>query len=109
MVFRICTELANPNGTDGKGLSKEKMAKYKKEQEDADAKVMESSHASQFKVPTRLGAISSRPPLPREINTPSKRSNLAPLEKSFNNVARGIADEAICRCIYANGLPFNLV
>ena len=71
------------------------MAKYKKEQEDADAKVMESSHASQFKVPTRLGATSSRPPLPHEINTPSKRSNLGPLEKSFNNDARGITDEAI--------------
>ena len=34
---------------------------------------------------------------------------MGPLEKSFNNDARGTTDEAIGRCIFANGLPFNLV
>ena len=28
---------------------------------------------------------------------------------SFNNEARGVSEEVIGRCIYANGLPFNLV
>ena len=86
------------------------MEKHKKERDEVDAKVMEASHVSQFKQPTILGAASSRPPLPtRESNNPFKWSNLGPLEKCFNNDARGIADEAIGRCIYANGLPFNLV
>ena len=34
---------------------------------------------------------------------------MGPLEKSFNNDAREIADAAVAQCIYANGLPFNLV
>ena len=38
----------------------------------------------------------------------SKRYNLGPLEKSFND-AQSTVDAAIGRCIYANGLPFNLV
>ena len=59
-----------------------------------------------------MGASSLRTPFPsHEIGSPSssKQSNLGPLEKSFNNDARSLADEAIGRCIYANGLPFNLV
>ena len=72
--IRICTGPPNPDGTDGKGLSKEKLAKYKKEQDEADAKAMEAIHTSQFKQPTILGAASSRPPLPtRESNNPFKR------------------------------------
>ena len=71
-----------------------------------DAKANESNAAFQFKQPTRMGAYSSH-----EKGSPSnpKQSNLGPLEKSFNNDARGTADEAIGRCIYANGFPFNLM
>ena len=76
------------------------------------AKITDSSPTFQFKQPTRMGAYSSKTPFPsHETNSPSnlKLSYLGPLEKSFNNDARGTADEAIGRCIYANGLPFNLV
>ena len=34
---------------------------------------------------------------------------MGPLEASFQNEARDIADKAIKRCVYANGLSFNVV
>ncbi len=109
--IRVCSGPPKADGTDGKGLCKEKIAFFKKEQDEADAKANEANVAAQFKQPTRLGASSSRPPLPsHEMSSPcsnSKRPNLGSLEKSFNNDARGTADEAIGRCIFANGLPFN--
>ena len=118
--IRVCTDPPKLDGKDGKGLSKEKIAKYQKEQDEADAKANESNASfqmNQFKQPTRMGAYSSKTQFPshddHETGSPSssnfKRSNLGPLEKSFNNDARGTTDEAIGRCIYANGLPFNLV
>ena len=112
--IQVCTSPPKSNGKDGKGLSKEKIEKYKKEQDEADAKANESNVAFQFKEPTRMGAYSSKTQFPsHEISSPSssnfKRSNLGPLEKRFNNDAQGTLDEAIGQCIYANGLPFNLV
>eukprot|EP00253_Pinus_taeda_P004499 PITA_04499 len=52
----------------------------------------------------------TRPPLPsRPTATTNKRPTLGPLEAAFNNQGREIADEHVARCIYANGLAFNLV
>ena len=62
--IQICGDPPKENGTYGNGLSKEKLAKYQKEQDEANAKVNEANPASQFKQPTRLGASSSKPPLP---------------------------------------------
>ena len=85
--IRICNGPPKENGIEGKGLSKAKLAKYQKEQDDADAKANEANPASQFKQPARLGASSLKPPLPSYgIGNPgSKRSNLGPLENNFNN------------------------
>ena len=55
-----------------------------------------------------MGTSSSKPPLHSHGFVGSKLSNLGPLEKSFNNDAREIANAAIGQCIYANDLPFNL-
>ena len=112
--IQVCTNPPKSDGKDEKGLSKEKIAKYKKKQdeEDADAKLNESNTAFEFKQPTRMGAYSSKTPFAsHEGGSPSnsKRSNLGPLEKSFNNDARDTIDAAIGQCIYTNGLPFNLV
>eukprot|EP00253_Pinus_taeda_P002226 PITA_02226 len=106
--IRICSGPPKENGKDGNGLSKVKIAKYQREQEEADAKANEANPASHLKHPTRLGS-SSKPPLYSYGGVGSKRSNLGPLEKSFNNDAREIADAAVAEWIYANGLPFNLV
>lgn len=52
-----------------------------------NAKANEENPAFQFKQPIRLGASSSKPPLPSYgIGNPrSKQSNLGPPEKSFND------------------------
>jgi hypothetical protein len=39
----------------------------------------------------------------------TKKRAMGPLETSFQNEARDIADQAIARCVYANGLSFNVV
>ena len=106
---RLCSGPPKENGTNGGGLSKAKVAKYQREQNEADAKANETNPTSQLKHPTRLGVFSSKPPLHSHGLVGSKRSNLGPLERSFNNDAREIANAAIGQCIYANGLPFNLV
>jgi len=62
--IRLCTGPPKPNGIDGKGLSKEKITIYKKEQDEADAKANVSNAPFQFKQPTRTGASSSRAPCP---------------------------------------------
>lgn len=46
-----------------------------------------------------------RPPQQQIV---SKRA-MGPLESSFQNEARDIADQTIARCLYANGLSFNVV
>eukprot|EP00253_Pinus_taeda_P004460 PITA_04460 len=52
----------------------------------------------------------TRPPLPsRPTATTNKRPTLGPLEATFNNQGRKIDDEHVARCIYVNGLAFNLV
>ena len=38
----------------------------------------------------------------------SKRA-VGPLESSFQNEARDVADQAIARCVYAYALSFNVV
>eukprot|EP00253_Pinus_taeda_P014475 PITA_14475 len=105
----ICSGPLKENGKDGNGLNKIKIAKYRRKQDEADAKANEANPASHLKHPTRLGASSSKPPLYSHGIVGSKRSSLGPLEKSFNNDAREIADAAVAQCIYANGLSFNLV
>ena len=39
----------------------------------------------------------------------SNKRSKGPLEVSFQNEAREIADQDIARCVYANGLAFNVV
>ena len=52
----------------------------------------------------------TRAPLPsRLVATSNKRPTLGPIETTFNNQGREEADEHVARCIYANGLAFNLV
>lgn len=40
---------------------------------------------------------------------PVQKRQKGPLEKAFQNESRDFADRKITRCIYANGLAFNLV
>jgi len=50
------------------------------------------------------------PPLPcRLAATTNKRPTLGPLEVAFNNQGIDRTDEYVARCIYANGITFNLV
>ena len=46
-----------------------------------------------------------RPPQQQIVS----KTMAGPLESSFQNEARDIADQAIARCVYANGLSFNVV
>eukprot|EP00253_Pinus_taeda_P021534 PITA_21534 len=75
---------------------------YASLQEVADRKLAKGKHPVQ--------SSTTRPPLPsRPAATSNKRATLGPLEACFNNQGRNIADERVARCIYANGLAFNLV
>lgn len=98
------------------------MLKYIAEQEKADQKAA----SLKKKHPLKKGSQSMKPPtpptyipptkshpfmnIPQEQTVPSsnKRSK-GPLEVSFQNEAREIADQDIARCVYANGLAFNVV
>lgn len=52
----------------------------------------------------------AKPPMPSRLTVVSnKRPNLGPLEATFNNEGREVANEDVACCIYANGLEFNLV
>jgi hypothetical protein len=68
--IRVCIGPPHQDGTEGNGLSKEKISKYKKEQKGADATATQQLPISQFKQPTRLGAASSRTALhPAQTST----------------------------------------
>jgi hypothetical protein len=60
------------------------------------------------KVPVQVSV--AKPIMPsRSTFVTNKRPTLGPLEATFINQGREVADEHIARCIYANGLAFNLV
>ena len=99
---QVCTEPKDANGKPGKGLSLGKMKFYSSLQEVADRKLAKGKHPVQSSI--------TRPPLPSSpAATTNKRPTLGPLEAAFNNQGRDTADEHVARCIYANGLAFNLV
>eukprot|EP00253_Pinus_taeda_P025286 PITA_25286 len=99
---QVCTGPKYANGKLGQGLSPGKMKFYASLQEAADRKLAKGKHPVQ--------SSTTRPPLPsRPAATSNKRATLGPLEACFNNQGRDIADEHVARCIYANGLAFNLV
>lgn len=83
-------------------MSTEKITKYQKEQE-ADDHVQASKLRSTISL--------NRPPLHPELasKTSHKRNNLKPLEKAFNLQSREDTNQNITRCLYANGLSFNVV
>jgi hypothetical protein len=89
------------DGQPGKGLSREKIAKYQKEEDEANSQVLKSTQRSSL----------NRPPLHPTSGTSAgdKRRNLGPLEKSFNLQSREDTDQSIARCLYANGISFNVV
>jgi hypothetical protein len=99
------TVCPGPNDTDDKpglGLSTAKIQFHASLQNVADRR-----HAK-GKVPVQGSA--TKPPIPsRPAVTTNKRPTLGPLEATFNNQGREIADEHVTRCLYANGLAFNLV
>jgi hypothetical protein len=99
--------------------------KYIQEQKQAEEAVgrTNSSHPLESGRPLKKGRTSSmsstttpsEPPAeghpflrPPQQQIVSKRV-VGPLESSFQNEARDIADQAIARCVYANGLSFNVV
>eukprot|EP00253_Pinus_taeda_P021029 PITA_21029 len=99
---QLCIGPKDANGKPSKGLSPRKMKFYASLQEVVDRKLAKRKHPVQSST-TKL-------PLPfRPATTTNKRPTLGPLEAAFNNQSRDIADEHVTRCIYANGLAFNLV
>ncbi|KAH9326345.1 hypothetical protein KI387_006523 [Taxus chinensis] len=107
-------------------LSNEEMAKYLREQEDADRQ----TKRNQSGTVCLQRRLSSRPPTPTyfthpfihtqaqihadPLDTPldentSRKKSKGVLEKPFNNEKRDIADEYVARCIYACGLPFHVL
>ncbi|XP_057831543.1 uncharacterized protein LOC131042228 [Cryptomeria japonica] len=112
-------------GKNGNGMSPQEIAGYIREQEEADARV---GRASNHPLLTGRGSKSKRPPTsPSYSDFPDivveshpfldpiseepvivKRSK-GPLERAFKNDAREIADQSVGRCLYANGLSFNVV
>ncbi|KAH9314484.1 hypothetical protein KI387_023111 [Taxus chinensis] len=122
--IRVC------KGKNNVGVPKAKVLAYIKEQEDAEANVaMRAGHP----LAKRGGSSrSTRPPvapspsgspivaMPHPFVAPistdedvslarKKSKTKGPLEKAFQNETRAIADEHIARCVYANGLSFNVV
>ena len=89
------------DGQPGKGLSCEKIAKYQKEEDEANSQVLKSTQRSSL----------NRPPLHPTSGTSAgdKRRNLGPLEKALNLQSREDTDQSIVRCLYANGISFNVV
>jgi hypothetical protein len=99
------TVCSGPNGEDGKpgpGLSPAKLQFYASLQDAADRRYAKGK--------VHVQGSASKPPIPsRSAIVTNKRPSLGPLEATFNNQGREVADEHIARCIYANGLAFNLV
>jgi len=62
-------------------------------------------------LPSRSTATTNKRPATtnKRPATTNKRPTLGPLEAAFNNQGREVVDEYVARCIYANGLAFNLV
>lgn len=99
---QVCTGPKNANGKPGQGLSLGKIKFYASLQEAVDRELAKGKHPVQNS--------KTRPPLSlRPVAASNKRPTLGPLEACFNNQGRDIADEHVARCIYANGLAFNLV
>ena len=106
---------------DGNGLPPQQIAGYIREQEEANARVSRGTNH-----PLKKGKRSSRQPPPshdfpdvvveshpfldrtEEEHVKGKRSK-GPLERAFKNDAREIANQSVARCLYANGLSFNVV
>eukprot|EP00253_Pinus_taeda_P007358 PITA_07358 len=91
-----------PNGQPGTSLSPAKVKFYTSLQDAADRKF------SKGKLPVQASTTKSSLPSTPAL-TSNKRPTLGPLEAAFNNQGREVADEHVARCIYANGLAFNLV
>lgn len=109
-------------GLDKKGLSAVQIAAFIKEQEDANklvARGKQSSYSSGKKKTTTLPTQTVRPSRHPFLSIPSTKEEdeepqtttrkRGPLKKAFKMEARDIAKEKIARCLYAHGLPFNLV
>ena len=85
-----CTGPKDANGKPSQGLSPGKMKFYASLQEAADRKLAKGKHPVQ--------SSTTRPPLSsRPIATTNKRPTLGPLEATFNNQGRDIADEHVDR------------
>ncbi|KAH9291975.1 hypothetical protein KI387_042840, partial [Taxus chinensis] len=122
--IRVC------RGRNNAGVPRENVLAFIKEQEDAEARVaLRAGHP----LAKRGGSSrSARPPvapspsgspivaMPHPFVAPistnedvslarKKSKTKGPLEKAFQNEYREIADECIARCVYANGLSFNVV
>ncbi|XP_057858497.2 uncharacterized protein LOC131067485 [Cryptomeria japonica] len=113
-------------GRDGNGLPPQQIAGFIREQEEADARV---GNASNHPLLKERGSRSKRPPTsPSQSNFPDimvqshpflgiideeepviVKKSRGPLERAFKNDAREIADQSVGRCLYANGLSFNVV
>ncbi|XP_059069104.1 uncharacterized protein LOC131859411 [Cryptomeria japonica] len=113
-------------GSDGKGLPKALVLGYIKEQEEADRR---SSKAKTDHPLVHQSSMSKRPSSSMGSTRPAsshpfmqnppvdavENQNVVasrkrgPLDFAFKNELREIADSKIARCLYGNGLPFNLV
>jgi len=98
----VCNGPNGPNGQPGTGLSPAKVKFYVSLQDAADRKF------NKGKLPVQASTTKSSLPSTPAL-TSNKRPTLGPLEAAFNNQGREVADEHVARCIYANGLAFNLV
>ena len=91
-----------PNGQPGTCLGPAKLKFYASLQDAADRRFTKGKQHVQ--VSTTKSSLPSTPAV-----TINKRPSLGPLEAAFNNQGREVADQYVARCIYANGLAFNLV
>ena len=99
---QVCAGPSDTNGKPGQGLSPAKIKFFASLQDAADRRLAKGKLPVQSPI--------TRSPLPsRSTATTNKRPTLGPLEAAFNNQGREVADEYVARCIYANGLAFNLV
>ena len=124
--IKFCTGKPRVNGKLPKTLLPNHIVnKYIQEQKQADEAAGRASaaHPLQSGRPSKKGKMSSmsstsvtnEPPAEGHpfLHSPQQqlvsKKTTGPLEASFNNDARDIADQAIARCVYANGLSFNVV
>lgn len=108
-------------GKNGVPIPSETVIKYIREQEDADERdSRKTTHPllkkrSKGMLPPSSPSIvvENHPFLPTQSKLPSNpttsKKAKGPLEAAFQNEGREIADRNVGRCIYANGLSFNLV